>query len=148
MEILQINENAVKEAHLLITDGKASCIVIKDGNIIRCVKGSGIAPVLSMYDEGLLDGAVLVDKVIGRATAMIAVHGGIRECHGITVSRAAYTFLCEHNVPTEYIELPDNIINRLGTDICPMEKAVMNITDTEEALSAVRQTLKRLSEAK
>jgi len=36
------------------------------------------------------------------------------------------------------------IINRLGTDACPMEKAVAELTDPAEAPAAIRATLTRL----
>ncbi len=140
--------NILLSAEALINAGQATCVVIKDGKIITTANGSGIRPVLEMYDRGQLSGAILVDKVIGRATAIIAYAGGAVGCYGITVSKGAYDFLSGKGVPTEYKSLPDHIINRTGTDICPMEKAVIGIDDTEAAIAAVRETLKKLSEAK
>ena len=35
----------------------------------------------------------------------------------------------------------EKIINRAGTDICPMEKTVLGIGDPEEAVSAIRAKL-------
>ncbi len=145
---MKSNTDAVISAKNLIAAEKATCVVIKDGKIINIAYGRGISPVLSMYDEGMLEGAVLVDKVIGRATAMIAALGGVRACVGVTVSRSAYAFLCERGIPAEYENLPDSIINRQGDGICPMEAAVSGIDEPTEALAAVRKTLKELSEGK
>ncbi len=142
------NNTAINSAKELIKAGKATCVVIKDGRIISTEYASGIKPVLSMYDAGLLDGAVLVDKVIGRATAMIAVHGGAIACLGVTMSQGAYDFLTEHSIRTEYEKLAPHIINRQGTDMCPMEKAVWGLDDTELAIIAIRKKLKELAEEK
>ncbi len=142
------NKSAVAAAKKLIKEGKATCVVIKDGKLLSTSSDSGIAPVLAMYDAGLLSGAILVDKIVGRATAMIAVHGGVVECFGATVSKGAYDFLIANNIPTEYAQLPEHIVNRQGTDICPMEKAVMGIDDTALAIEAVRKTLKELADKK
>lgn len=136
--------SAVLLAREMISDGRASCVVIKDGSIVRSESASGIAPIVNMYDGGYMRGSVVVDRIVGRAAAQIMVLGGVRECFGCTVSKGALRILEKSGVHTEYDILCDAIINREGNGICPMEAAVENIEDPADALEAVRRRLAEL----
>ena len=140
--------DALQSAKNLIARDKATCVVIKNDRIVNIEHGSGIAPIISLYDEGLIRDAVVVDKKIGKAAAMILALGGVRSCYGVAVSRSAVEFMESVGIPLEFERCTDHIVNRTGDGVCPMEKAVADISDPEEALLAVRATLKALSEKK
>ena len=91
-----------------------------------------------------LNGYSAADIIVGKAAAMLFVKAGISEVYGRIMSKAACGFLREHKTPFSYDMLTDSIINRKGDDICPMEKAVMNINDIDEAYQALDKTVKRL----
>lgn len=97
-----------------------------------------------MYEAGLFDGAVVVDKVIGKAAAQIMTLGGVKQCYGITMSKSAVEYLEKRSVCVEYETLAEYIVNRSGDGMCPMEKAVENIEDPGEALLAVKKRLEEL----
>lgn len=137
--------SAILAAEGMIADGRASCAVIKDGKTVKSEHKRGIAPIVDMYDSGILHGAVVVDKIVGRAAAMIMVLGGVAGCFGVTASRAALKYFEENGVPVEYKILCDAVINRDGSGICPMEAAVKNTDDPAEALAAVRRRLSELN---
>jgi hypothetical protein len=130
---------ATQSAIHLIEQDAAACVVIRDGVIERTEMGRGIGPVLKLYDEGALESAYVVDKIIGKAAAMILTEGGVKGCFGLTMSRAAYDWLRAHGVKTGYRECVDVIINRAGNGMCPMEETVLNIDDAKEGIEALRQ---------
>jgi hypothetical protein len=101
--------------------------------------GRGIGPVLKLYDEGSLKGAFVVDKIIGKAAAMIMTEGGVKQCYGLTMSRAAYDWLAGHGVKADYRECVDVIINRAGDGMCPMEETVLDLDDAKEGIEALRR---------
>ena len=57
------------------------------------------------------------------------------------MSKDAKKYLIKHNIECSYNQLVDNIINRKGTDICPMEKTVKDIDDYEVGYEALKQKL-------
>lgn len=130
---------AVRSAIHLIEQNTAACVVIRDGVIERTEMGRGIGPVLKLCDEGALKEAFVVDKIIGKAAAMIMTEGGVKRCYGLTMSRAAYDWLTAHGVKADYCECVDVIINRAGDGMCPMEETVLNISDAKEGIQALRQ---------
>lgn len=50
----------------------------------------------------------------------------------------------EHNILYSYGTLTEKIINRSGTDICPMEKTVANINDIEIGYIKLKEKLTEL----
>ena len=57
------------------------------------------------------------------------------------MSKAGEKILKENNIEYEYGQLVENIINRSGDDICPMEKTVKDIDDYNEAYIALKNKI-------
>lgn len=138
-------ELSVEVARNLILQGEASCVVLRNGTIAHTVLGRGIKPILSLYEEGLLRDATVVDKIVGKAAASILVLGGVNACYGITMSRVAFEYLEKHGVMAKYDTCTEHIVNRKGDGICPMERAVRDIDDPREACDALKSKVKELS---
>ncbi|MEE1013041.1 MAG: ECF transporter S component [Clostridia bacterium] len=138
------SKTAIKSAKNLIAQDTAVCVVIKDNTIIRTEPGRGIGPILKLYEEGVLKDAFVVDKIIGKASAMILALGGVKGCFGITVSQSAVNWLKAHQVPVSYEHCVAAIINRTGDGTCPMEQTVKNVDDASEALLLLKAKLEEL----
>ncbi|MBQ7661507.1 MAG: DUF1893 domain-containing protein [Clostridia bacterium] len=104
----------------------------------------GIQPLLDAHARGELDGAVISDKVIGKAAALLAVHGGVAALHACLVSSPAKAVLDVAGTPYVYDAECARIVNRRGDGLCPMESAVMDIEDPAEALPRILQTADEL----
>ena len=123
-------------------------MVIKGGVIVRTEYGRGIGPMMKLYESGILKDAFVVDKIVGKAAAMIMTLGGVKSCYGITVSRSAEKWLKKSGIPLEYENLIDSIRNRTGDGICPMEQTVAEIENVDDALCALKDKIKELNSAK
>ena len=64
-----------KKAVKLIREGKAECVLLKNGKIIHIERGRGVSPLLRIYETypEKMKGSRVVDKVIGRAAGMILI---------------------------------------------------------------------------
>lgn len=119
--------------------------VLKKGDSILTSEKTGIAPILQWIDDGIdLNGYEAADKIIGKAAAMLFVKAGVKEVYGEVMSEPARLFLKSQSIPYSYSTLTDRIINRMGNDMCPMEKTVLHIDDVEEAYVALKETLDKL----
>ncbi len=90
-----------------------------------------------------LSGYSVADKVVGKAAALLFVKSGIASVFAENLSESGKKVLQEHAIPFEYITLAEKIINRTGTDICPMEKAVMYCDDAETAYVLLKNQLEK-----
>lgn len=93
-----------------------------------------------------LSGYSVADVVVGKAAALLFVKCGIINVFAKTLSQSAKSILELYGIAYEYEVLTERIINRAGTDTCPMEKAVWNTNNPDEAYSILKDKLKAMSE--
>ncbi len=75
--------------------------------------------------------AVVFDKIIGRAAAILLVYAGVKEVWTPTISRSGKAHLMKNEVKIGYKNLAECIKNRKGDDLCPMEKISRKMTEKE-----------------
>lgn len=121
-------------------DGHSICLC-KNGEYFTD-DGKGISPMMRFISEGKnLSGYSAADVIVGKAAAMLFVKSGIVSVYAKILSESGKAFLDSHNIPCAYETLTEKIINRSGTDICPMEKTVVEISDVDKAFTALKNKL-------
>lgn len=141
------SEQRLNEAIKLVRNGEADCVLIcTDGSLIL-ERGRGLSPILRMFDTNRekMNGGIVVDKVVGRAAAMVAISGGVSLVHGELISEDAVKLLKNHGVDVRYAKLVHRILNRKQDGLCPLEQSVLEVDDPEQALPLIRKRLAELS---
>jgi hypothetical protein len=136
----------ISEARRLIKSGEVSCVVIREGAIIHTADGRGVKPLLELYNnepEKLKDSCV-VDKIIGKAAAMILILGGSASVFGEVMSVSARDYLTKRGIRHNFGRCVDVITARDKTGICPIEKSVLTVDDPKEGIVNITQTVNRL----
>lgn len=108
---------------------------------VRKFLRKGVVDLYSLLKEepAFLTGAKLADRVIGRGAAFLLVKGGVSEVFAYVLSQPALEVLQDARIAVCYVTLQPNIINRDGTDICPVEKLTQGINSAEEAFNKIGQ---------
>lgn len=123
------------------------------GHSIVCICGEkrifsderGIRPLLALIDERQnLRGYSVADKIVGKAAALLFALLQTAEIFADVLSIGGEEVLRRFHIPYSYGVKVDHIINRAGTDICPMEQTVEKIDDAQEALMALREKVNQL----
>ena len=123
--------------------GHTICLC-KNGECLYSEK-KGIAPMMDFIASGAnLEDYSVADLVVGKAAALLFVKCGIKNVFAKTLSENGKKILERFGIDYEYETLAEKIINRAGTDICPMEKAVANTDDPEEAFKILKNRLSEL----
>lgn len=91
--------------------------------------------------RSLLDSACVADRVIGRSAALLLAMGHVSKVFAQLISEQAVQVLQAAEIAVDYDTMVPNIINRDGTDICPVEKLTMKVTDPEVAFEKIREFL-------
>lgn len=121
--------------------GAHTICLCKDGVCIYDDK-RGIAPMMELIARGVdLTGYSVADKVVGRAAAFLFVKSGIAAVYAKTLSEGGKDVLDKNGITVEFDALTQKIINRDGTDICPMEKTVEDCAAAEQAYILLKQKL-------
>ncbi|MBR0384922.1 MAG: DUF1893 domain-containing protein [Erysipelotrichaceae bacterium] len=113
--------------------------VIKNGKIYQSDL-DGLKPVFYflLREPEILKDSYVIDKIVGKASAMLLIQGGVGRVHGKTMSKAADEMLTAHGIERTWDVMVDYIINRDGTDMCPMEKKVRDLHEPVEAFETLK----------
>ncbi len=130
--------------------GEENTFVCKKGKRIHTSQKKGVAPILDLLqkDPEYLTGSRVVDKVIGRAAALLLIKGNVSGLYTEVISKHALEILNQYGrMEVSYGKCVEYIINRAGDDMCPLEKATMNIDDPQQAYDVIIETLEKLKNA-
>ena len=114
----------MKELTDILHDEGLTLVVKCSNGVIHRFTQRGVKDLLTLVTEQpeVLRGALIADKAVGKAAAACMVVGGVRQVHADVMSEPALALLQAHGVTAGYGQLVDHIINRAGTDWCPMER--------------------------
>ena len=125
---------------------QCSCIIRNNGTT-RTFHERGVKDLhrLLMQEPEILSGASLADKVVGKGAAALMIAGGVAWVYADVISRAAMELFEQSRVEVQYTEVVPNIINRAGTDICPVEKLCRDCKTAAECLPLIDKFIKEMS---
>ncbi|MBR5085935.1 MAG: DUF1893 domain-containing protein [Muribaculaceae bacterium] len=87
----------------------------------------------------LLKETIVADRVIGRGAALLLIKGGISQVFASIISKPALDVFMHYGIDVSYDILVDNILNHSGTDICPVEKLTMTISQPDIAFVKIKE---------
>ena len=135
-------------AKALLLDGGYTCVLCGNGQT-HCHRERGVLPLLAHVRAGeKLNGFVAADRVVGKAAAFLYVLLEIEELYVGILSRPAADVLRRYGIAVHCDTLTDMIRNRAGDGYCPMEQAVWQIEQPEQAREAIEARLAELNAAK
>ena len=105
----------------------------------------GIKPLVAAVDSGIdYSGCDAADRIVGKAAALLLVKGAVARVCAEVMSVPAKDVLSRYGIPFEYGSLVDNIVNRAGTDMCPMEQAVLDVDNPDDAPAALVRQIEKM----
>ncbi len=124
----------IEKAINILKTQNCAVVLCKENKVLQ-KQGRGIGPVLEFIQQGEdLSGFSAADKIVGKAAAMLFSYMGVSAVYGEVMSKHGYEYLVSKKIGVSYGTLTDNIVNRQGNGICPMEQTVMDIDSEPKAL--------------
>lgn len=140
-----MNED-LRRAREILEQSGYTCVLCRQDQVKTCT-ARGVRPLVELLDAGQWSGYSAADKVIGKATAFLYVLLGVRAVYTPVISESAVRILHRYRIELVCGQIVPAILNRDQTGFCPMETAVRDIEDPQEALRAIRATMKKLHDA-
>ncbi|HZX21282.1 MAG TPA: DUF1893 domain-containing protein [Clostridia bacterium] len=130
-----------------LLEGGYSCVLVRNGDIIMASRDKGIMPLFLKLtkDENSLQNASMADRVVGKALALLVLFAGIRSVYGYVMSDCAKLILNNNKVNVKYDKMVPYIMNKDGTDKCPMENLVDNIEAPQRAFDIISDFFRKES---
>ncbi len=136
-------EDDIRLARKIISENGMGLVAIKEGKVLIQAEDRGVRPfVQAVTDLGeKLYGAVIGDRVMGRASAMLCIYSKAAAAYTRIVSDSAVAELQSANIKLIADERTPHILNRQGTDICPFEKMTEILKSPDEVFQALVDSL-------
>lgn len=118
-----------------------SIVLVKENEIVNTSRKNGLLPILDLYnnDKSILENAIVADKVIGKAAALILKEANIKELYAELISENAIELLDKTNIKYRYNKKVREIRNRDNTDICPMEELALESNNADELIEKIKE---------
>ena len=125
---------------ILHSEGLTLVVKSGDGTIHRFTQ-RGVKDLLTLVTTApeVLHNAIIADKAVGKAAAACMIQGGAKQVWADVMSEPAMTLLRAFRVEAECGTLVDHIINRAGTDWCPMERLSREIDDPATIIRKIQE---------
>ena len=137
----------INYAKKLFYEGNYTCVLCKE-NIVYTSLLSGVAPMVEYLNSNTdLKGFSAADKVVGKAVALLFILAGVKEIYAEVISESALETLSHSEIRVSYGTVIHKIMNRFGTDSCPMEQAVELVSVPQIAFEKIKETLGTLKKA-
>lgn len=134
----------LEQAKQMLHEGNYTCVFYRGEEVITDSR-RGVTPLLCLLEsEKNLHGFCAADKVVGKAAAFLYCALEVNELYADVISEPALEVLRRAGISVEYANAVKAIRNRTNTSYCPMETAVWNVSDTEEAIIMIRQKQQEL----
>lgn len=132
-----------------LNNGNYSCVVSKDGNVTT-YRQSGVRDLYDLVSSGngLLKGALVADKIIGKGAAALMVLGGVAAVNTHTISIPALQMLRNNGVKVYYDNEIEFIENRWKTGQCPLDSRLQNVTNPNDCWPVIQQFIADLNAGK
>lgn len=119
----------------------AHSLVVSSRGRIHAFDSRGVADLYRIIreDPGLLAGADVADKVVGKGAAALMALGGIASLHAGIISTPALAMLRQAGVSVSFDAEVPHIINRQATGICPVERLCDGCTTPEQCLPLIEK---------
>ena len=131
----------INSAMKLLREGNFTCVLCR-GDTLHTSTLHGVAPMVEYLNSGTdLKGFSAADKISGKAAALLFVLAGVKEVYAEVISEPAVEALSRFDIRASYGAITSKILNRAGTDSCPMEKAVEKVDDPQTAFEKIKETI-------
>lgn len=128
-------------AKTTLLENDYSIVLVKENEIVNTSRKNGLLPILDLYnnDKSILKNAIVADKVIGKAAALILKEANIKELYAELISENAIELLDKTNIKYRYNKKVREIRNRDNTDICPMEELALESNNADELIEKIKE---------
>ena len=135
---------ATEHALALLRAEGLTCAVCNGVTVYKST-ARGVAPLLNWLDNGMrFANFCAADKVVGAGAAYLYALLGLEEIYAEVLSESAQKVLQRYGISAYFGTLVPRIRNRAGDGFCPIEEAVADAADAQDALLRMRARLKEL----
>ena len=125
------------EALLNMLNANNQSLVVLNNDSLSYYNGRGVSDLLQLLNEDSdrLNGAIVADKMVGKAAATLMVAAKVREVHTNLICTSALEVFRTAGIPVFFTEEVPQILNRDHSGQCPIDALLNEAESVEECVS-------------
>ena len=130
----------IELASSLLEEEKWNLVIVKGGKVLFSSKERGVLPFFQAIQSmgRSLHNAVVADRIVGLAVAMLCLHARITSVYAGIASQGALDMLKGEGVAVSSKSIVPYISNYDGTDLCPFEKLAGSCQKPSQLFTALK----------
>jgi hypothetical protein len=120
-------------------------MILSQGKTVYSSRGGGLEPLIDAIDTlgtDQLKNSVVIDKIIGKASALLICYFAANEAIAEVMSEAGAKMLRKHGIRHFAKIMTSEIRNRTGTEVCPFERMVSSTSSPRKAYELIRGSVR------
>ncbi|MBQ7530782.1 MAG: DUF1893 domain-containing protein [Paludibacteraceae bacterium] len=128
------------EALLNILNANKQSLAVLNNDSLSYYNGRGVSDLLTLLTDepDRLKGAIVADKMVGRAAAVLMAAAGVREVHTNIISTPALKVLREAGISVSFNEEVPQILNRDQSGQCPIDASLNEAESVDECVAILK----------
>ena len=132
--------NDIEIAKNILIKNNYSCVIVTNKSTVFTSHDRGVKPLIDFYrtlTKTELTNYTLADKIIGKASVLLAILCNINEIYTPIISKLALKVCEDNNIKIHYDTIVKRIQNRTKDGFCPMETLALETDDPLELYERV-----------
>ena len=136
-------ESLIGRQMLEMLNQQSLSLLVYNDSVLTTHDNRGIQDLLRLISEQpeRLNGAIVADKLVGKAAAAIMAVGGVKEIHTNLICTPARELLEQEHIRVVATEEVPQILNRDHSAMCPIDAQIVNVQSKEECVALLQARL-------
>lgn len=132
---------AVNRARVSLTHGEKTFVVVGETKLLHYSDGHRVKPFLDLIenDPSMLDGAVIGDRIVGRAAALLCAYCKVKAVFAMSISDEAIEILGAHNILATWRETVPYIVEKDLTSRYKLDVHLKDVDDPAQAVEMIKE---------
>lgn len=132
---------AVNKARLAVMQSKKTFVIIEENKVAHHTGARGLKPFLDLLDKNpaKLAGAVIGDRIVGRASAFLCIYAKVKAVFALHISEDALDLLERHGCVAAWTETVPYIVEHDLSSKCKLDLILENVEKPADALKLIRE---------
>lgn len=135
---------AVNRARVALTHGGKTFVIVGENKLLHYSDEHGLRPLLNLLesDPSQLKDAVVGDRIVGRAAALLCIAGRVKAVFALSIADEAITLFDKHGILATWGETVPYIVEKDLTSRYKLDLFLKDVEDPQMALDQIRKYLK------
>lgn len=132
---------AVNRARISLNQGEKTFVIADDKKLLHYSDKRGLRPLLDLmqHDPSALEGAIIGDKIVGRAAALMCIFCNVKAVFALIISDGAIELLEKNGILATWQETVPYIVEKDLSSIYKLDLHLKDIEDPQKAVELIKE---------